>query len=670
MRKALLIIGLLAVAGFAAAQDAQQQTTSTVTETNTATSNEESSSQDQQSSVNNSVQDSTVVTDANGQITNTTTSNTSTENSSSSQQSNESQQAQQNSKDNTTSTTTVNPDGTETTIVTTTTTNQGFANQSSSQTSTNNNEAITTTTVITTITNSTAAPVNIPVTTSEVPKGDCTNGMDMCFAIDRSGSLDQDGFLESIEWARQMGRKLDQDTEGKSHFGNVLFGTAAVNVTDNLKDFPTFEGALNTATWGGLQEATNLGGGVESCAQQIISMNRSRPSFIFLLTDGNPNMPSPDGLLDPAAYAFIAADGAKRRGIFIVSVAVTGIQGLNSTLLQLMASTNEAGPLYFPINSTASLPGTVDRLVDFLCNYDGGEVEGQDTGLDSQQLQEISNMITQTLSNQTSTSTSTNTSTFLQESYTEFVNTANATVPEDPTLGTGRVCGVKPHCRMYIEDAVCCNTNELVTSRPSAYVTLLCTDPIMSLNASCIGITGPSNVTTVSVFNGANTCGTSNYFRYLVNWGWAQYMLEGQAYPDTMWNGTLDINPQAGLQDPAMADMCALTLAAPCAFEGVAYYNVSDVVPMKLTVNNAPDKAYNLINYSNRTVDLHVLDSMSWMDLEQPTMCKTQHSVWLPPAFYQEGGWLGYNEGFQYACMTETIVPPPALESDASTAGR
>lgn len=659
MRKALVVASILLLAGVAivAGQDA---TTNTTSESRTETNQQQQASSSEENSSTNNQQTSTSVEMPGSSVKNETSSSSS-ESNSKQEESSASNSSVQEAKNNTQATVVNNLDGTQTTIITTTVNTGGKKESSQSQSSSESSQKVDKeTTMITTVTDATAAPVNIPVTTSQVQKADCDNGINLCFAIDKSGSLSDEKFAQEIDWARQMGKKLDADTGSKSRLGLVLFGTDAVNVTEVPDEYEKFDAALNGATWGGIKEATNLGGGVSACAEQLIALNQNRPSFIMTLTDGNPNIESPDGVLDPAAYSFIAAEGAKTAGIYMVSVAVTGIQGLNSTLLQLMASTNEAGPLYFPIDSTENLPQTIDKFVDFLCNYDGGSVEGQDTTLNAEQLQQINTIIQETITNSNKSSSSSESSSesnsFITQSTNQFINEAEETVQqeEDETVGTGRVCGTKPTCRMYVEDALCCkDTNELVTSRKSSHITIMCTDPIIAVDAGCIFADGPNNVTVSNVFNGAGVCGGSNYFRYHVNWEPSEYQVEMTTYEGVAWNGTVTIDALGGSKAGDDNGQCAFKLVAPCGYEGVAYHNITELEPMQMTVANDPEKTYGFINPSNKQVDLNLLDTMSWMDLEKPGQCKTMLNVWLPTDFYEQNVWHTYNEGLQYLCDGE-----------------
>lgn len=666
-RKALFLAGLLLVAGLAVAV-AQSEPVATVTSQNvTEATSSEAATSNESSSNESMTSENTTMANPNG----TAVSTTSTTTSSSKDENSSSQSAVSNSKDNSTSTVVVNPDGSETTIITTTTTTEG-SDSSSSSSSSSVNQVSTTTTVITTVSNTTAPPVSLPVTESEVKQGDCSNGINMCFAIDSSGSLTQEQFQQEIEWARSMGRTIDQQTGEKSRLGAAQFGTAVVNLTEIPSDYPVFDGSLNKAEWGTITEATNIGGGVSACAEQLIALNQNRPSFLFLLTDGNPNIASPDGVLDPAAYAFISAEGAKQAGIYVLTIAIQGITGLNSTLLQLMASTNEKGPLYFPIGSTNDLPATVDKLVDFLCNYTGGEVEGQDTELNTDQLQTINEIIQQTVESTNTSSTTNSSNSYINNSYNQYVTQVNQAQEKqvDETAGTGQVCGVEPKCRMYVEDVVCCrDTNELTTSRVSTYVTIMCTDPVKPIDSSCIMVDGPDNVTVSDVYTGANTCGGTDYMRYMINWGYAEYRVELTSFSNTRWNGTMTIDAMGGMYDAP--DMCTFQLAQPCGFEGQAYYNITDIETIKLTVNNEDQKLYNFVNYMETPTDLNVLDSMSWVDPANPAQCKTQLSTWLPSEFYQQGTWLNYNEGFRYECnRSDRTEEEVVVEAEANAGGR
>ena len=148
----------------------------------------------------------------------------------------------------------------------------------------------------------------------------CEEKADVMLVIDRSGSINSTELATMKTAAKAFVDALAPSTDGV-HMGLASFASAAALDQALTSDGTAVKTAIDALVSGG---STNLGAGIDTADAELTGVNdrADAPNIIVVITDGAPNVGSPDG---PTAGTN-AATNAKTNGaeIFVVGVGTTG----------------------------------------------------------------------------------------------------------------------------------------------------------------------------------------------------------------------------------------------------------------------------------------------------------------------------------------------------------
>ena len=151
--------------------------------------------------------------------------------------------------------------------------------------------------------------------------------LDICFAIDGSGSIKPENFPLVKEFAVNLTTGLDEEvalvTTLKNMYGVSLFSTVVTKKylvnsgTGTFKLGPDPKAVLSSLTFPG--QATNTGAGIQACQELLETSTSGYPQILLLFSDGLPNRPSPGARQDTEAKA----NATKMAGITLVPAIVS-----------------------------------------------------------------------------------------------------------------------------------------------------------------------------------------------------------------------------------------------------------------------------------------------------------------------------------------------------------
>mmetsp|Transcript_38086 Transcript_38086/g.93376 ORF Transcript_38086/g.93376 Transcript_38086/m.93376 type:complete len:380 (+) Transcript_38086:68-1207(+) len=194
-------------------------------------------------------------------------------------------------------------------------------------------------------------------------EGSCSS-IDLCFAIDESGSLGADHFGKEITFARALVSRLVArvDKKSPSRFSAWLFDQDSSPADDQVvsltSDFQDVLNSLNGVTYDG--GCTNIIAGLKNCATELDDTSRTR--VVLLISDGGQTVDANgDNIFKPAEEDMAVlqyADHLKAQGITVM-VAGFRPRGVVSDLgyrnfMKLLASSTPTGrDLYYEFSFEA-----------------------------------------------------------------------------------------------------------------------------------------------------------------------------------------------------------------------------------------------------------------------------------------------------------------------------
>jgi len=113
---------------------------------------------------------------------------------------------------------------------------------------------------------------------------------------------------------------------------------------------------------------TNIGDAIRIATQQLASVT-GRSKVAILLTDGVPNRPEPASTATD--YALHQANLAKGQGVLVITIGLG--DGVNTTLLENMASSVGGRLMYYPAPNASDLDGIYSDIADVLTAYNIGQ---------------------------------------------------------------------------------------------------------------------------------------------------------------------------------------------------------------------------------------------------------------------------------------------------------
>ena len=192
----------------------------------------------------------------------------------------------------------------------------------------------------------------------------CGSAMDLVLVIDQSGSINATEFAQEMAYVKTVVNSFVFGDQVGAKMGYVLFSSQP-NVTLQLTGN---QNSLLYAIDHTVQQdgETNIGDAIAAAHNLFASGGRSNaPNIIFLLTDGNANLPdiSVTGVT-PGEYAFNKATMAKNAGDLIFGVAVGADVTAN-------LATYTSGPDYLAtVTDFSKLQDTLNKILKTICTSD------------------------------------------------------------------------------------------------------------------------------------------------------------------------------------------------------------------------------------------------------------------------------------------------------------
>lgn len=173
--------------------------------------------------------------------------------------------------------------------------------------------------------------------------------LNVCFAIDESGSISPTDFIEQTEAIVAIAQELSTFAPG-STLSAVGFSSFAELIQSPTTDI---NGEFVQAIQGNSQlgGTTSSGAALQLCQTQIASA--ADPRIIVLLTDGADNtMP----------FGTSVAGGIKNNGIIIITIGIGS--GINAPSLRSIASSPD---LFIFVDDFSSFEDSIEVIVDTIC---------------------------------------------------------------------------------------------------------------------------------------------------------------------------------------------------------------------------------------------------------------------------------------------------------------
>ncbi|OGM14550.1 hypothetical protein A3A76_06140 [Candidatus Woesebacteria bacterium RIFCSPLOWO2_01_FULL_39_23] len=188
----------------------------------------------------------------------------------------------------------------------------------------------------------------------------CNQPLDVMLVLDRSGSISSSELADLKTAANSFVTALGLSPTGV-HAGEVSFATSGTldsHLTDNAG---AVQAAINSLASGGL---TRLVQGVDLASGELSNLagdphdrpDGVSPDIMIIVTDGNPNLPSPEATA--RAVAATAADNARALGIEVFVVGVGG--DVDSTYLSTEIADDASH--YFPVANYQDLQNVLTAL--------------------------------------------------------------------------------------------------------------------------------------------------------------------------------------------------------------------------------------------------------------------------------------------------------------------
>jgi Mg-chelatase subunit ChlD len=203
----------------------------------------------------------------------------------------------------------------------------------------------------------------------EAEVGLCKRPVDVVLAIDRSGSMDDDGLNppQPLTDVKDAALVFVDELSVDDRAGLVSFGTTATNPPDRAisADMNTLREVIRSIKIilnGG--QNTNIGDGILKSREELLKNARDDAGkFIVLLTDGIPTHPQKsDDDLYPEKYAGFEANAAKRDGIEIFTI------GLGNKVKKDFLKTLSSGEGYsFNVLTSSDLRNVYKEIANEIC---------------------------------------------------------------------------------------------------------------------------------------------------------------------------------------------------------------------------------------------------------------------------------------------------------------
>jgi uncharacterized protein YegL len=180
----------------------------------------------------------------------------------------------------------------------------------------------------------------------------CIDQGDVMLVLDRSGSISSSEMTQLKNAALAFVTTLAPD--GGVHMGQTSFQTTGALNTQLTGLIATINAGINALTTS--SGYTNLFDGISLASAELASVRErvSAPNLMIIITDGNPNRPTPTS--NAIAQALTAATTAKGLGTTIYVVGVGS--DVNATYLQTIASPG----LYYGIGDYSGLQAALTAI--------------------------------------------------------------------------------------------------------------------------------------------------------------------------------------------------------------------------------------------------------------------------------------------------------------------
>lgn len=208
--------------------------------------------------------------------------------------------------------------------------------------------------------------------------------INVCFAIDESGSINDAEFATITETVKGIAARIEE-FDSQSAYSAVGFSRTAELVAPLTSDIAQFNQLLDSnENEGG---TTSLAAGLNLCRDQLLNVDE--PRLIVLITDGD-DMSTPMGI--------DVAPAIKDQRITIATVGIGG--QINEAELREIASNNA---LYTPVDTFQDLLPEIEGIVAGLCTScpasacfaldESGSISNSDFERQSQAVKEIATQI-------------------------------------------------------------------------------------------------------------------------------------------------------------------------------------------------------------------------------------------------------------------------------------
>eukprot|EP00180_Rhodochaete_pulchella_P003152 Plantae.Rhodophyta-Rhodochaete_pulchella.ctg5192.p1 GENE.Plantae.Rhodophyta-Rhodochaete_pulchella.ctg5192~~Plantae.Rhodophyta-Rhodochaete_pulchella.ctg5192.p1 ORF type:complete len:460 (+),score=64.91 Plantae.Rhodophyta-Rhodochaete_pulchella.ctg5192:927-2306(+) len=207
--------------------------------------------------------------------------------------------------------------------------------------------------------------------------GEFCGDLDVCFALDESGSMTSVNFKKEIEFVRRLVATLVERLH-KDHPGEYaawLFDQDSEGINDEVEPLtPRYDSlltALNGVYYNG--GCTNVSAGLHNCRTELTLRRPDRTKVMFLLSDGLQTVDTGNGIFvqtEEDAEVIKSAQAMKDMGIHLFVIGMHEGTACNPSLrefLKKLASKVNGKELYFELSFTA-IGSIGDQITENLAN--------------------------------------------------------------------------------------------------------------------------------------------------------------------------------------------------------------------------------------------------------------------------------------------------------------